>query len=528
LRVNKNLDFVLDKILTSGFIFSEEEYELKLKYTLFNYLLLFNIIVVILASIQRIIDAQFIQACFDFIYIALGCVTFFLARKYKKHFIKLIYFTIVYSIPVTILTFYVDENPMLGISWFYILLMTTFFLLDYKAGTVIFVFSIIVISYIALEHHHYPMGKILLTLLPFSASLFFMYFFEKRNQRFKLKLQHEKEENFEKTLESFVKMLEERDTYTGGHSQRVANYSLLIAREMKCSEKECNLIYKASILHDIGKIATPDNVLLKPGKLTSLEYSLIQEHVSASYEILSGVPMYQELAEIIRYHHERYDGKGYPVGIAKDDIPLLSHIMIIADSFDAMTTNRIYKPRQSISEAIEEIKRCSGEQFHPDVAKVAMVALKDVVIEDMIHQLPKTNIEKERFSYFYRDQVTELYNANYLEYIFSQVGSSHNYKHINILYLHNFSAYNATYGWDEGDKFLMSFANYISKRYKETIMFRIYGNDFVMISQDNLEIDIEELLNLELLSKHKITLTHRYMDMPEKVKLRVSDLANLV
>ena len=138
----------------------------------------------------------------------------------------------------------------------------------------------------------------------------------------------EREENFEKTLESFVRMVEERDTYTGGHSERVAHYSLLIAQEMNFCENDSKLIYRAAILHDIGKIATPDNVLLKPGKLSDLEYKLIQEHVSASYEILARIPMYKELADIIICHHERYDGKGYPKGLKGDEMSILSQIMI--------------------------------------------------------------------------------------------------------------------------------------------------------------------------------------------------------
>ena len=196
--------------------------------------------------------------------------------------------------------------------------------------------------------------------------------------------EEEKAENFEKTLESFVSMVEERDTYTGGHSQRVANYSLLIAKDMNFSKEECNLIYRSAILHDIGKIATPDNVLLKPGKLTSLEYKLIQEHVGASYGILSKIPMYKDLAEVIICHHERYDGEGYPKGLKGNEMPLLYQIMIVADAFDAMTTNRIYKGRKSVSIAIQEIKDASSKQFHPLVVNSAIKVLKTIEIEDIV------------------------------------------------------------------------------------------------------------------------------------------------
>lgn len=169
-------------------------------------------------------------------------------------------------------------------------------------------------------------------------------------------LEKDKIENFEKTIISFISMIEDRDTYTGGHSQRVANYCRMIAEEMDYSSKECDLIYRAGILHDIGKITTPDTILLKPGKLSELEFKLIQEHVNESYKILIKIPMYKDLAEIIICHHERYDGQGYPNGIKSDEIPFLSHIMIVADAFDAMTTTRIYKGRKDTFSAIEELK----------------------------------------------------------------------------------------------------------------------------------------------------------------------------
>ena len=132
---------------------------------------------------------------------------------------------------------------------------------------------------------------------------------EKRTKAL-IELEEEKIRNFEKTLLAFVEMIEDRDTYTGGHSQRVADYSKLIAQKMGRSDAECDLLHQAGILHDIGKIVTPDSILLKPGKLNGLEYKLIQEHVKVGYDLLSKIPMYKEIAEIIFYHHEHYDGGG--------------------------------------------------------------------------------------------------------------------------------------------------------------------------------------------------------------------------
>ena len=114
-------------------------------------------------------------------------------------------------------------------------------------------------------------------------------------------------------------------------------------------------IYQAGILHDIGKIATPDVILLNPQILNKLEYKLIQEHVKVGYRLLVNIPMFQDLAEIIHSHHERYNGTGYPRGLKGDEINPLARIMIVADAFDAMTTNRIYKGRKNLTEALDEL-----------------------------------------------------------------------------------------------------------------------------------------------------------------------------
>jgi len=333
----------------------------------------------------------------------------------------------------------------------------------------------------------------------------------------------EKIENFEKTLESFVGMVEQRDTYTAGHSNRMAEYAKLIAQEMGYSQEECELLYRASILHDIGKIATPDNVLLKPGKLSKLEYKLIQEHVVASYDILAKIPMYKDLAKIIIAHHERYDGKGYPYGLKEDEIHPLAQIMIVADAFDAMTTNRIYKGRKNIAEAIEELKECSASQFHPIVVEHAAKALRNVEIQDTVNQLPKTDLEKERFSYFYRDQGTNVYNSDYLKFILNQNQFVREYLCVNTLYMHNFHQYNKQYGWDKGNELLSDFAEYLISHFESALIFKIYGNDFVILNQEHVDIDIKQFNELELLKENNITITnyHINLDKDDNIDLEI-------
>jgi len=126
------------------------------------------------------------------------------------------------------------------------------------------------------------------------------------------RLNLERTANYQQTIYTFVTMIEQRDTYTAGHTERVARYCQQVAQAMQIPDEDRTKLYQAAILHDIGKIATPDSVLLKPGKLDALDYDLIKLHATVGYEILSSIDMYKELAEIIRYHHERHDGKGYP------------------------------------------------------------------------------------------------------------------------------------------------------------------------------------------------------------------------
>jgi len=337
-------------------------------------------------------------------------------------------------------------------------------------------------------------------------------------------LEEEKIRNFEKTLFAFVEMIEERDTYTGGHSQRVANYSKLIAQNMGRSDEECDLLYQAGILHDIGKVVTPDNVLLKPGKLNGLEYKLIQEHVKVSYELLSKIPMYKEMAEIIIYHHEHYDGGGYPSGAKGDEIPFLSRIMIVADAFDAMTTNRIYKGRKDITEAIEELLVFSGKQFHPEVVESAVEVLSNIKVPDSVNQLPTTEIEKERFAYFYRDQVTDSYNADYLDLILNRNYFEKKSFFINVVCMHNLALYNQKYGWEGGNQLLRKFVDLLHVTYPLTQIFRIHGDDFVLISKEPLSIDLNQFDHIEWLVDNQISVSTKKINLLEDKVYNIDNL----
>ncbi|HBF42754.1 MAG TPA: hypothetical protein DDW42_03840 [Desulfobacteraceae bacterium] len=288
-------------------------------------------------------------------------------------------------------------------------------------------------------------------------------------------------------------MIEQRDTYTAGHTVRVARYCKLIALEMGLADQQVERLQKAAILHDIGKISTPDSVLLKPGKLESLDYDLIKLHVVAGYKMLSQIQMYKDLADIIRYHHERYDGMGYPDQLQGKEIPLLAGIMTVADAFDAMTTTRIYKARKSVPEAIAELKAFSGSQFHPEVVKAAVKALSNVEAPPATTQMPKSKLEKRRFSYFYNDRLTGLYNEDYLKIVLQNNQENHEYGCMNFVHLKNLPHYNKREGWEKGDILFKKFADELQAHYPEAMIFRVYGNDFAVLSREHLKMDSVKL-----------------------------------
>lgn len=175
--------------------------------------------------------------------------------------------------------------------------------------------------------------------------------------------------NLVSTLKSLVMSIEARDSYTKQHSERVTIYSLDIARVMGLNEEEMDVIRFGGYLHDIGKIGVKDTVLLKPGRLTDEEFEEIKQHSIIGDNILKPIKFFPKERDLIRHHHERYDGRGYPDGLAGEDIPITSRILAVADTYDAMTSTRPYRKALEHHVAVEEIIRCSGKQFDPKVVE---------------------------------------------------------------------------------------------------------------------------------------------------------------
>jgi len=174
---------------------------------------------------------------------------------------------------------------------------------------------------------------------------------------------------FLSTVKSLASAIDAKDEYTRHHSTRVTDFTLRIAAKMGLSEKELGDLELAAILHDVGKIGVPESILNKPGKLTDEEFRLIKEHPARGENILSPVIELKEIARVVRSHHERYDGTGYPDKLKGHEIPLGARIMAIADTYDSITSERPYRKAASHRYAVKEIIGCSGTQFDPEVVE---------------------------------------------------------------------------------------------------------------------------------------------------------------
>ena len=183
------------------------------------------------------------------------------------------------------------------------------------------------------------------------------------------------------TIMAIANTVDAKDVRTSQHSMRVAEYSVLIGKRMGFSKKECENLFKAARLHDIGKIAIPDRILNKPSRLTDEEYATMKSHTLRGEEILSGFTLVDHIKEGALYHHERYDGRGYPQGIKGEAIPLYGRIIGVADAFDAMTANRIYRNKMDLDYVLNELKKGRGTQFDPKVVDVFLNILEEGVID---------------------------------------------------------------------------------------------------------------------------------------------------
>ena len=212
-------------------------------------------------------------------------------------------------------------------------------------------------------------------------------------------------------IETLANSLDERDKYTHGHARRVTNLAMSLGNEVGLKHKELELLRLGAILHDIGKIGVPDSILLKPEKLSDQELEIIKQHPAQGEHILKPMnrnPNVSTLIRIVRHHHERYDGAGYPDGLTGEKIPLLARIIAIADSFDAMTSDRPYRKGMQKEKVLSEIQNGAGTQYDFHLA-TKFVSIMQMFGESECPSLQECDI----FSLIKKNDVSNAYNAQF-------------------------------------------------------------------------------------------------------------------
>jgi diguanylate cyclase (GGDEF)-like protein len=295
-------------------------------------------------------------------------------------------------------------------------------------------------------------------------------------------------------IKALIYATEIRDAYTRGHSEHVAHYAKNFASFLGMTKDKCEEIYIAGLLHDVGKIGIPDNVLLKPGKLEYDEYALIKLHSDISGKIVEKLPNYSHLAKIVRHHHEDYNGKGYPDGLKGEEIPVFSRILSLADVFDALTTGRVYRASISLEKALsimEDMQK--NNKFDPKLYDKFIIFIKKFgIYKNTIKHTEFKELEEKRNIFFYIDNLTKLLNRDAL---IAQLRKSHDYGFYISLILCNirdFKFYNKKYGLKKGDTLLRNIANLLIEKlkpkitmkepeYKDLFIFRPGADKFVLI-----------------------------------------------
>lgn len=284
--------------------------------------------------------------------------------------------------------------------------------------------------------------------------------------------------------------IDAKDDYTKGHSIRVAYYSEALARKIGWSEEEVQNIHYIALLHDIGKIGVPDSVLNKPFKLTNVEFELIKNHTVMGAEILKDIKMFPNVSVGAKYHHERYDGQGYPSGLKGDEIPIVARIIGIVDSYDAMTSNRVYRKRLQDEMVRQELMRGKGSQFDPYLVDQFMELLEEgnlqqnIPEEDMV--MPIFNSDK-----IYGGVTKEETGLNFqLDYLTGLLGREQGEKEITeslrngngcimMIDLDNFREMNDKFGHLAGDYVLKEVADLLKEVSEKNIVCRMGGDEFL-------------------------------------------------
>lgn len=313
-----------------------------------------------------------------------------------------------------------------------------------------------------------------------------------------------------------------KDKYTSGHSVRVAKYSEEIARKIGLSEKEIQNLHYIALLHDIGVIGVHDSVLNKPSKLTEDEFEMIKKHTTIGGEILKDIHMIPGVEDGALYHHERYDGTGYPKGLKGEEIPLVARIICLADSFDAMTSDRIYRKKLPLNEVCLEIKNCLGTQFDPKIGEAFLEMLNDgFSIENENFTFEEDSLDEDNLtdksslllnkiiseytsdikSTATTDSLTGLFNRSYMEETITELLIHETPGALFIIDMDNFKFVNDTYGHIVGDRTLKTFAATIrSCINEEDLAGRLGGDEFLIFIKNTTDPNALSLIAANIIS----------------------------
>ncbi len=231
----------------------------------------------------------------------------------------------------------------------------------------------------------YQVTYFIILFTSFTANMIYLLVHGHMAEKIKYFIAKEEKDSIliDQVMKTFVNFIDAKDEYTRGHSSRVANYCRALTKQLGYNEEMQQDMYYMGLMHDIGKMTVPDEILNKTSHLSADEWEVIQLHTQNGANLLKDFTIMPSLKDAVLYHHERYDGKGYLHQLKGEDIPLAARIICVADSFDAMNTNRCYRLKYSRDRIIQELNRCAGTQFDPLIAKAMIELIKNGTIESL-------------------------------------------------------------------------------------------------------------------------------------------------
>lgn len=305
------------------------------------------------------------------------------------------------------------------------------------------------------------------------------------------------------TIKTLSVTVETKNVYTNGHSQRVADYSALIAGALGWDDKRINNLRNAAYMHDVGMIGIPDSIVNKPTRLTEEEYAIIQRHTLIGADILKDITLIEHVAEVAHYHHERYDGTGYPEGLSGEEIPIEARIVAVADSYDAMNSKRIYRNALEKEKIIEELESCSGTQFDPVIAELFVCLIREGKVDTAL--LPAEPIGESKMDHYESettkfisdimstmqsqedsdsyDFLTGLPVRSKGEILIAQMMQEHDGGLV-FVDMDNLKKLNDVYGHKAGDRALKLLGNILKDAGDNSIACRLGGDEFLLFLPD--------------------------------------------